>query len=77
MENKAAVFTLEEANRIVTDAGFESMGGFEDERMIIASSVKTIPGTYGHPAFTVQFMKCTGWLMVGDKRAVKLPAVAQ
>jgi len=64
--------TIDDAKRILCQAGYEVCAAFEDQHIVYASSVRTLPGTYGHPAFEVHYNKHSGWLSVSDQPPVCL-----
>jgi len=66
--------TLSQAKQIIEAEGFEALNGacWEDDHQIYASSTRTVPGTYGHPACEVQFHKPSGWFSVTGRKPVQL-----
>jgi len=56
----------------VVKAGFRLATSWEDEYMVYACSLETIPGCYGHPRFEASFCKRTEWLRIGKYAPVKL-----
>lgn len=64
----AAAYTLDQARDLfAAEFPGERCGGwFEDARRgtLVVSSYRTIPGTFGHPACSVQVDRGTGWLLV-------------
>lgn len=67
----ARSFTLPDAQEIVRNAGHRIGTAYADEMGIYACSLKSVPGTYGHPAFEVVFNNDTRWLTVTGRPAVK------
>jgi hypothetical protein len=64
--------TLQEAKKMVEDAGFRIGGGcYEDENFIRAYSSQVIPGTYGYPRYVVEFFKPLAILTVTGPSAVR------
>ena len=60
--------TLESLKAEVIKAGFTvSSGSCEDDIGIVAFSVETVPGTWGHPQFEAYYSKLTGWTRIGNK----------
>jgi hypothetical protein len=74
MNTTQTEMTLEAVKEIVRKAGFEVCNGasWEDDKDIYASSVKTVRGCYGHPAFEVMFSKESGWLSVTGYKPTRL-----
>ena len=66
LPERCAVPTLEVLMDEVANAGYTpSSGSFEDENVIFAFSVESVPGAMNHPRFDVSYNKITGWLRVG------------
>jgi hypothetical protein len=65
MTKRQAIDTVKAASHSVRTA-------WEDENTVYAGSVKSVPGTFGHPAFEVHYSKETRWLSVTGKAPVKL-----
>lgn len=66
--------TIDQAKQIIRDEGFEPLDGacWEDEQQIYASSVKTVSGTFGHPACEVQYRKHSAWLSVTGRKPIQV-----
>lgn len=65
--------SLEVLKSEVVKAGFKlSAGAWEDEYMMYAASVESIPGCYGHPRFEATYCKRTGWVYIGKQAPFKI-----
>lgn len=70
--------TLQECQQLVKESGYKNFfsADWENDMHVYAFSVESIPGTYGHPAYTVHYQKFSGWLSETGKPARLVKDVA-